>query len=174
MQIPFIKFKLSIAVAITTLLLIFICCDRSGVNELEIFHLAPNRVITNEKSIAKNGWFKTEREDFFALKNFNIENQQQKAIIDSFIINYIKNDNFLNVNDNSSLSLVFFKYGNGITENTTHQYYTDYDINQLFAFKKRLIYYYFTSDLGYVNTGYYFNNAENIKEEERPALNSIY
>lgn len=154
-----------------TFLLCGISCNPIKQNQrMEIFHLKPNRLTVNDKEEAKDGWFEKEREDFFALNNFDIESEEHKAAVDSFVISYLAKDDFLNTNDKVSLALVFFKYGDGITEKTAHQYDTDYSIHELFAFNKRLIYYDFTSENGYVNTGYYLNGGETIKEEKRTAL----
>ncbi len=137
---------------------------------MKIFHLQPNRITVNTEAENNGDWFEQEREDFFALQNFEVNSEAHKAEVDSFVINYIRKDNFLNTNQQVSWSLVFFKYGDGITENTPHEFDTDYSMHELFAFKKRLVYYYFTGNNGYENTGYYLNGGETIKEEKRDAL----
>jgi len=167
----FIKINFLLQIISCTLLLSGTSCNQIKQNQaMKIFHLKPNRITVNEKAETKYDWYKKEREDFFALKGFNIESEEHKAAVDSFVLHYINKDNFLNTDDHVSWALVFFKYGDGITENTKHQFDTDYSIHELFAFEKRLIYYDFTSNNGYENTGYYFNGGETIKEEKRVAL----
>jgi len=154
-----------------TFLLSGTSCNQTKQNEaMKIFHLAPNRITVNDEAEPNDNWFVKEREDFFALKNFSADSETHKTEVDSFVTNYIKKDNFLSTDEHVSWSLVFFKYGDDITENTEHLFDTDYSMHELFAFKKRLIYYYFTSKNGYENTGYYLNGGETIQEEKRSAL----
>jgi len=152
-------------------LIFFISCSSNKPNKaMKIFHLKPNRIIENNITDINESWFQKEREDFFVLQNYDPANEKHKAEMDSFVIDYVKKEDFFNENDNASWSLVFYKYGDGITENTPHQFDTDYYIHQLFDFKKRLAYYYFTSQNGYENTGYYINEGAKIVEEKRKAL----
>jgi len=171
-----VKYLVNIYLAfyVTSCIILSNSCNQVKQNkQMKIYHLKPNRLIVNDETNTKDNWFKQEREDFFTIENFNIEIEEHKAEIDSFVLNYIKKENFLAAKNNVNWSLVFFKYGDGITENTAHQYDTDYDMHQLFAFKKRLIYYYFTSENGYENTGYYLNGDEVIKNEKRVTLQSL-
>jgi len=156
------------------IILLFTTCNQVKQNKaMKIYHLKPNRITINDKSNENDNWFKKERTDFFTIENFDITSGQHKTKVDSFVLDYYKKENFLETNNKASWSLVFFKYGDGISESTPHKYDTDYHIHELFAFQKRLIYYYFTSENGYENTGFYLNNGETIQEEKRILLQGL-
>jgi len=161
---------------ITSCIILLLCtsCNQVKQNkEMKIYHLKPNIIILNDETKTDDNWFEKEREDFFTIENFDVEIEEHKAEVDSFVLNYVKKESFLTAENNVSWSLVFFKYGDGITEHTPHEYDTDYNIHELFAFKKRLVYYYFTDKNGYENTGYYFKSGETIKDEKRAALQGL-
>ena len=153
-------------------LIIFASCN-SKEKALKIYHLKPNSIgeLTEYKKNKK--YYELDRDDFFAIKNFDATNDNHKVKVDSFVINYIKNDNYLIKNKNARWSLIFFKYGDGITESTKHQFDTDYTIHNLFAFEKRQIYYAFSSrkeDKKYKYTGYYFKRGDSITNEKRKII----
>ncbi len=114
----------------------FVSCNVQPKNQtLEIYHLKPNDIgeLTEYKDNKK--YYELVRDDFFALNNFDATNESHKIKVDSFVVNYIKNDNFLRDNANARWSLIFFKYGDGINENTKHEFNTDYTIHKLFNFR---------------------------------------
>ena len=153
-------------------LIIFASCN-SKEKALKIYHLKPNSVSINTDTLRSYGWYSKTRNDFFAIKKFDATNEKHKIKVDSFVINYIKNDNYLIKNKNARWSLIFFKYGDGITESTKHQFDTDYTIHNLFAFEKRQIYYAFSSrkeDKKYKYTGYYFKRGDSITNEKRKII----
>ncbi|PID68473.1 MAG: hypothetical protein CR968_01505 [Flavobacteriia bacterium] len=87
----------------------FVSCNvQSKDQTLEIYHLKPNDIgeLTEYKDNKK--YYELVREDFFALKNFDATNESHKIQVDSFVVNYLKNDNFLHDNDNARWSLIFF------------------------------------------------------------------
>ncbi len=156
------------------LTLFFSCDEKPEDQTLEIHHLKPDdiRELTEYKDNKK--YYELVRDDFFALKNFDATNESHKIKVDSFVVNYLKNDNFLRDNDNAIWSLIFFKYGDGINENTKHEFDTDYTIHKLFAFKKRQVAYSFDSKTHYLGTSYFFNKGDSIVEEKRPIISDYF
>ena len=72
---------------------------------MEIYHLEPNDIIDRNDDIP--GWYTKERDDFFAIKNFDVNNELHRLQVDSFVLNYIRDDDFLEKNENARWSLVF-------------------------------------------------------------------
>ncbi|MCX6271051.1 MAG: hypothetical protein NTU44_07505 [Bacteroidetes bacterium] len=134
---------------------------------LEIYHLIPDEIIEQKEN---GDWYSKERNDFFAVRNFDLNNEEHKMKVDSFVLDYISKDDFLVKNENASWSLVFFNYGDGITEHTKHEFDSDYTIHDLFAFNKRLIYYSFDTKDYYKITGYYLKDRDTITQERRKMI----
>ncbi len=156
---------------IISLLIIIVSCNSKEKDKtLKIYHLKPNSVSVNTDTLRSYGWYSKTRNDFFAIKNFDATNEKHKIKVDSFVVNYIKKDSFLTKNKNVEWSLFFFKYGNGITENTKHQFDTDYTIHNLFAFKKRVTAYTFDTRTSYLGTSYYFKKGDSITNEKRKII----
>ncbi|MFL0143720.1 hypothetical protein, partial [Tenacibaculum maritimum] len=126
----------------------------------------------NKDTVGVYGWYSKTRSDFFAIKNFDRENEKHKTKVDSFVVNYIQKDSFLYKNKNTRWFLTFFKYGDGIDENTKHAYNTDYTIHTLFAFEKQQIAYSFNSryEKGYKKVNYYFKDGDSIVHEDRKII----
>ncbi|MFL0105086.1 hypothetical protein, partial [Tenacibaculum maritimum] len=97
---------------------------------------------------------------------------KHKTKVDSFVVNYIQKDSFLYKNKNVHWSLVFFKYGDGIDENTEHRVDTDYTIHTLFAFKKREVVYSFALR-DHIPT-YYFKGGDSIVHEDRKIISNYF
>ncbi|MFL0171706.1 hypothetical protein, partial [Tenacibaculum maritimum] len=99
-----------------------------------------------------------------------------KTKVDSFVVNYIQKDSFLYKNKNTRWFLTFFKYGDGIDENTKHAYNTDYTIHTLFAFEKQQIAYSFNSRYkkGYKKVNYYFKDGDSIVHEDRKIISNYF
>ncbi|EZH73449.1 hypothetical protein ATO12_16035 [Aquimarina atlantica] len=134
-------------------LMSFISCKKEVTDKtFKIFHLEPNRIYTDTAVV--NGKFSKRRNDFFVVKNYDINNEQHKIKIDSFVVNYVKKDSFLIQNKNVSWRLTFFKYGDGIDEYTQHEYDTDYTIHDLFSYKKEIGNVYFDTREGYRGSNY--------------------
>jgi len=158
----------------TTRLATIICvfmlfsCEKEGKDTIfRIYHLKPNRVYTDAGAV--NGKFFKRRNDFFTVKNYDINNEQHKIKIDSFIVNYIRKDSFLIANKNVNWSLTFFKYGDGIDENTKNQNDTDYTIHNLFSYKKEIASVYFDTRTGY-STSNYNVTPEKINQSKRKII----
>ncbi len=165
-----IRFLIPVLMAI-----MFVSCNVQPKDQtLKIYHLKPNDIgeLTEYKDNKK--YYELLRDDFFALKNFDATNESHKIKVDSFVVNYIKNDNFLRDNDNAIWSLIFFKYGDGINENTKHEFNTDYTIHKLFAFKKRQTAYSFDSKTNYLGTSYFFDKGDSIVNEYRPIVSDYF
>ncbi|CAA0178233.1 hypothetical protein [Tenacibaculum maritimum] len=143
---------------------------------LKIYHLKPNLVHVNKDTVGVYGWYSKTRSDFFAIKNFDKENEKHKTKVDSFVVNYIQKDNFLYKNKNTRWFLTFFEYGDGIDENTKHAYNTDYTIHTLFAFEKQQIAYSFNSryEKGYKKVNYYFKDGDSIVHEDRKIISDYF
>ncbi|WP_159296471.1 hypothetical protein R8G64_15365 [Tenacibaculum maritimum] len=79
-------------------------------------------------------------------------------------------------NKNARWFLTFFKYGDGIDENTKHAYNTDYTIHMLFAFEKQQIAYSFNSRYkkGYKKVNYYFKDGDSIVHEDRKIISNYF
>ncbi|WP_406755888.1 hypothetical protein, partial [Tenacibaculum maritimum] len=118
--------------------LLFACQSKDKDKSLKIYHLKPNLVHVNKDTVGVYGWYSKTRSDFFAIKNFDKENEKHKTKVDSFVVNYIQKDSFLYKNKNAKWSLTFFKHGDGIDENTEHRVGTDYTMHTLFAPKKEI------------------------------------
>lgn len=157
---------------IIMVLCFFSCNGKIEKGSLEIYHLKPDDIINREEN--GEGGYSKEREDFFTVKNYNFENESHKIKIDSFVINYISNDNFLMNKNNTSWGLVFFKYGGGITENTKHEYNTDYTIHQLFAPNKKICSYYFNTRIGYVSAFYKTRSKNGVIDKRKRKLVENY
>ncbi|PHR72858.1 MAG: hypothetical protein COA67_03920 [Lutibacter sp.] len=161
---------------LATMLLIFIvfsCKKEEKDTVFKIYHLKPNSVYTTVDSLVINGSYSKRRNDFFVVKNYDINNEQHKIKIDSFVLNQIKKGTFLTKNKNSSLSLTFFKYGNGIDENTKHEYDTDYTIHNLFSYKKEIGSFYFNNRFGYEGSNYRIS-SEKLNSDKREIITNYY
>ncbi|WP_407264970.1 hypothetical protein R5N98_14720 [Tenacibaculum maritimum] len=156
--------------------LLFGCQSKDKDKSLKIYHLKPNLVHVNKDTIGVYGWYSKTRSDFFAIKNFDKENEKHKTKVDSFVVNYIQKDSFLYKNKNARWFLTFFKYGDGIDENTKHAYNTDYTIHMLFAFEKQQIAYSFNSRYkkGYKKVNYYFKDGDSIVHEDRKIISNYF
>ncbi|WP_407266763.1 hypothetical protein [Tenacibaculum maritimum] len=152
--------------------LLFACQSKEKNKSLKIYHLKPNLVHVNKDTVGVYGWYSKTRSDFFAIKNFDRENEKHKTKVDSFVVNYIQKDSFLYKNKNTRWFLTFFKYGDGIDENTKHAYNTDYTIHTLFAFEKQQIAYSFNSRYKKVN--YYFKDGDSIVHEDRKIISDYF
>jgi len=166
------KFLIPVAV-----LLSLVACNskqqtHQKAGQFEIYHLQPNSIIEHPKYKATGTYYELSRDDFFALKNFDVTNEEHKVKLDKYVLNHIKNDSFLIKNHNTRWTLVFFKYGDGITESTKHQFDTDYTMHTLFAYKKRQVYYAMGTRGEYIykSTGYYFKNGDSIASEKRKLI----
>jgi hypothetical protein len=148
------------------LVILFSCNSKEKDKTLKIYHLKPNRIEINTDTLRSYGWYSKTRNDFFAIKNFDATNENHKIKIDSFVVDYISKDSFLEQNDNAKWSLSFFRYGDDINENTKHQYNTDYTIHKLFAQKKEIGVYTFDSQTGY-RASFYWINYANLKSDNR-------
>ncbi|CAA0165257.1 hypothetical protein [Tenacibaculum maritimum] len=156
--------------------LLFACQSKEKDKSLKIYHLKPNLVHVNKDTVGVYGWYSKTRSDFFAIKNFDKENEKHKTKVDSFVVNYIQKDSFLYKNKNTRWFLTFFKYGDGIDENTKHAYNTDYTIHTLFAFEKQQIAYSFNSRYkkGYKKVNYYFKDGDSIVHEDRKIISNYF
>lgn len=135
-------------------LLLLSCKSKPEDKTLNIYHLAPDDVIIRSDKSVSQGWYAMERHDFFAVKNFDLENDEHKISIDCFIVDYIKEDSFLYKNKNALWALTFFKYGDDINERTMHVYDTDYTMFNLFAPEKEICSFYFDTRIGYSGSFY--------------------
>ncbi|MFL0067020.1 hypothetical protein V2595_15470 [Tenacibaculum maritimum] len=159
--------------------LLFACQSKEKDKSLKIYHLKPNDISELPEYRENKRYYELLRNDFFAIKNFDKENEKHKTKVDSFVVNYIQKDSFLDKNKNAYWSLVFFKYGDGIDENTKHAYNTDYTTHTLFAFEKREIYYSFESNdtyyqKKYKTTGYYFKKGDSVVKEKRKIISDYF
>ncbi len=141
-------------ITILCVFMLFSCKKEDKDKTFTIYHLKPNRVSVATDTLKSYGWFSKSRSDFFAVKNYDKNNEQHKIKIDSFIVNYIRNDSFLIANKNVNWNLTFFKYGDGIDENTKNQNDTDYTIHTLFSYKKEIASVYFDTRTGYKTSNY--------------------
>ena len=114
----------------------------------------------------KGSWYKR-RNDFFVVKNYDVNSEQHKIKIDSFVVNHLKTDSFLQVNNNSFWRLTFFKYGDGIDEDTQHQYDTDYTIHNVFSYKKEIAVIHFDNRFGYNGSSYNMASEKTIKSKRK-------
>jgi len=155
---------------ITVFCFLFSCKAKNQDQSLKIYHLEPNDIQINTDTLRSYGWYSKQREDFFAIKNFDITNEQHKIKIDSFVLTYLKKDNFLIKNKNVKWSLTFFKYGNKITENTKHEYNTDYTIHNLFAQNKEICYFTFDTRVGYRESSYWVDHKKMKTNDQKREL----
>ncbi|MFL0110926.1 hypothetical protein [Tenacibaculum maritimum] len=154
--------------------LLFGCQSKDKDKSLKIYHLKPNLVHVNKDTIGVYGWYSKTRSDFFAIKNFDKENEKHKTKVDSFVVNYIQKDSFLYKNKNVKWSLTFFKHGDGIDENTEHRVDTDYTIHTLFAPKKEIAIYTFDSKIGYRGSFYWIKQKNFESNDEKRKIISDY
>ncbi|CAA0175645.1 hypothetical protein [Tenacibaculum maritimum] len=152
--------------------LLFACQPKD--KSLKIYHLKPNLVHVNKDTVGVYGWYSKTRSDFFAIKNFDKENEKHKTKVDSFVVNYIQKDSFLYKNKNSEFSLSFFEYGDGIDENTEHRVDTDYTIHTLFAQRKEICNFYFDSRVGYIGSNYWIEYSPKKIDKNRRKIISDY
>ncbi|MFL0146471.1 hypothetical protein R8G64_15380 [Tenacibaculum maritimum] len=134
--------------------LLFACQSKEKDKSLKIYHLKPNDIGEFPHYKENKKYYELSRDDFFVIKNFDKENEKHKTKVDSFVVNYIQKDSFLYKNKNAKWSLTFFKYGDGIDENTEHRVDTDYTMHTLFAPKKEIAIYTFDSKIGYRGSFY--------------------
>ncbi|WP_407265488.1 hypothetical protein [Tenacibaculum maritimum] len=156
--------------------LLFACQSKDKDKSLKIYHLKPNDIGKFPHYKENKKYYELSRDDFFAIKNFDRENEKHKTKVDSFVVNYIQKDSFLYKNKNARWFLTFFKYGDGIDENTKHAYNTDYTIHMLFAFEKQQIAYSFNSRYkkGYKKVNYYFKDGDSIVHEDRKIISNYF
>jgi len=154
-------------------LTLFSCAKEDQDKTFKIYHLTPNRVYVATDTIGVYGWYAKRRNDFFVVKNYDINNEQHKIKIDSFIVNYLKKDSFLTINKNVNWTLTFFKYGNGIDENTEHEYGTDYTIHDLFSYKKEIGSVYFDTRTGYSVSNYNIT-PEKFNQTKREIISDYF
>ncbi|WP_407268099.1 hypothetical protein [Tenacibaculum maritimum] len=150
--------------------LLFACQPKD--KSLKIYHLKPNDIGKFPHYKENKKYYELSRDDFFVIKNFDKENEKHKTKVDSFVVNYIQKDSFLYKNKNARWFLTFFKYGDGIDENTEHRVDTDYTIHTLFAFKKREVVYSFALR-DYIPT-YYFKGGDSIVNEDRKIISDYF
>jgi hypothetical protein len=144
----------------------FISCKKEVTDKtFKIFHLKPNRIYTDTAVV--NGKFSKRRNDFFVVKNYDINDEHHKIKIDSFVVNYVKKDSFLTQNKNVSWRLTFFKYGDGIDEHTQHEYDTDYTIHDLFSYKKEISSAYFDTRNGYGGSCYTIDPEKKLNTKRK-------
>lgn len=142
------------------------CKEKVERGPLEIYHLEPDQII--DRGDDGQGWYSKERHDFFAVKNFDFDNERHKVKIDSFIIDYMGNGNFPTGKENTLWVLSFYEYGDGITENTEHEYGTDYQIHKLFAPSKKICSYFFNTGHDHISSSYWYRpDHENGKSDRR-------
>jgi hypothetical protein len=152
-------------------LFILFSCKTEKDETFVIYHLKPNAVYKTPDSLIHNGGFSLRRNDFFVVKNYDINNETHKIKIDSFVVGYIKQNDFLARNHNSNWKLTFFKYGNGINENTEHIDGTDYAIHTLFSTEKEIASFYFDTRVGYASTLYDIHTKKEKKSSRKIVVN---
>jgi len=160
-------------VTILCVFILFSCKKEDKDTTFRIYHLKPNRVHVATDTVGVYGWFSKRRNDFFAVKNYDINNEQHKIKIDNFIVNYIRKDSFLIANKNVNWTLTFFKYGNGIDENTKNQNDTDYTIHNLFSYKKEIVSIYFDTRTGYLTSNYNVT-PEKVNQTKRKIISDYF
>lgn len=151
----------------------FSCKKEEKDTTFKIYHLKHNKVYENTDTLRSFGRYSKKRSDFFVVKNFNKNNEQHKIKIDNFVLNRLKKDSFLIKNKNSKWSLTFFKYGNGIDENTKHQYGTDYAIHTLFSYKKELGSFHFNNRFGYSGSSFRIT-SEKLNTDKRKIISDYF
>lgn len=165
--------KITRLATILCVYMLFSCEKEDKDKTFRIVHLKPNRVHLNDERVTVNGWYAKTRNDFFTVKNYDINNEQHKIKIDSFIVNYMKKDSFLITNKNVNWKLTFFKYGKGIDENTEHEYGTDYTIHNLFSYKKEITSVYFDTRTGYSGSNYNIT-SEKFNQSKRKIISDYF
>ncbi|WP_407323906.1 hypothetical protein R5O24_14665 [Tenacibaculum maritimum] len=154
--------------------LLFACQSKEKDKSLKIYHLKPNDIGEFPHYKENKKYYELSRDDFFVIKNFDKENEKHKTKVDSFVVNYIQKDSFLYKNKNAKWSLTFFKYGDGIDENTEHRVDTDYTMHTLFAPKKEIAIYTFDSKIGYRGSFYWINQENFESNDEKRKIISDY
>ncbi|CAA0165103.1 protein of unknown function [Tenacibaculum maritimum NCIMB 2154] len=154
--------------------LLFACQSKEKDKSLKIYHLKPNDIGEFPHYKENKKYYELSRDDFFAIKNFDKENEKHKTKVDSFVVNYIQKDSFLYKNKNAKWSLTFFKYGDGIDENTEHRVDTDYTMHTLFAPKKEIAIYTFDSKIGYRGSFYWIKQENFESNDEKRKIISDY
>ncbi len=150
------------------ILLIFftMSCENTNKSDtLQIYHLSPDAIV--ERDVNMSGAYAQQRDDFFAVKNFDSANDTHKNQIDNFVVQRLKADPYLTDNKNVQWTMTFFKYGDGIDENTKHQYDSDYAIHTLFAQHKEIAYYTFDNLKGYRETLFWENFEDDIYDDKK-------
>jgi hypothetical protein len=160
-------------ISVLLVFMLFSCIEQEKDISFKIYHLKPNDIYKNLDRIKKKGRFDIQRNDFFVVKNYDSNNEQHKIKIDSFVVNQIKKDAFLTTNNNSSWSLTFFKYGNGIDEYTEHISGTDYAIHNLFSYKKEIGGFYFDNRAGYASS-FYRTAPEKLDKNKREIISNYF
>ncbi|WP_407268102.1 hypothetical protein [Tenacibaculum maritimum] len=156
------------------MVLLVACQSKEKDKSLKIYHLKPNDIGEFPHYKENKKYYELIRDDFFAIKNFDKENEKHKTKVDSFVVNYIQKDSFLYKNKNAKWSLTFFKYGDGIDENTEHRVDTDYTMHTLFAPKKEIAIYTFDSKIGYRGSFYWINQENFESNDEKRKIISDY
>ncbi|MFL0205101.1 hypothetical protein, partial [Tenacibaculum maritimum] len=77
------------------MVLLLACQSKEKDKSFKIYHLKPNLVHVNKDTVGVYGWYSKTRSDFFAIKNFDRENEKHKTKVDSFVVNYMQKDSFL-------------------------------------------------------------------------------
>ncbi|MFL0122855.1 hypothetical protein [Tenacibaculum maritimum] len=154
--------------------LLFACQSKEKDKSLKIYHLKPNDIGEFPHYKENKKYYELSRDDFFVIKNFDKENEKHKTKVDSFVVNYIQKDSFLYKNKNAKWSLTFFKYGDGIDENTEHRVDTDYTMHTLFAPKKEIAIYTFDSKIGYRGSFYWIKQENFESNDEKRKIISDY
>jgi len=150
---------------IVLIFFIMSCEDTNKSAALQIYHLAPDAIIQREADIS--GAYAQQRDDFFVVKNFDLKNDTHKDQIDNFVVQRLNTDTYLTDNKNVQWTMTFFKYGDGIDENTKHQYGSDYAIHTLFAQHKQIGYYTFDNQKGYRETLFWENFEEDTYDDRK-------
>ncbi|CAA0188742.1 hypothetical protein AQ1689_70060 [Tenacibaculum maritimum] len=156
------------------MVLLLACQPKDKDKSLKIYHLKPNDIGEFPHYKENKKYYELSRDDFFVIKNFDKENEKHKTKVDSFVVNYIQKDSFLYKNKNAKWSLTFFKYGDGIDENTEHRVDTDYTMHTLFAPKKEIAIYTFDSKIGYRGSFYWINQENFESNDEKRKIISDY
>ncbi|WP_407264291.1 hypothetical protein [Tenacibaculum maritimum] len=156
------------------MVLLLACQSKEKGKSLKIYHLKPNDIGEFPHYKENKKYYELSRDDFFVIKNFDKENEKHKTKVDSFVVNYIQKDSFLYKNKNAKWSLTFFKYGDGIDENTEHRVDTDYTMHTLFAPKKEIAIYTFDSKIGYRGSFYWIKQENFESNDEKRKIISDY
>jgi len=151
---------------LTVLILFTMSCENTNKSAaLQIYHLPPD--VTVEREANLSGAYARQRDDFFTVKNFDPNNETHKTQIDNFVVQRLKTDTYLTDSKNVQWTMTFFKYGNGINENTKHQYDSDHAIHTLFAQHKEIGYYTFDNRTGYRESLFWENFEEDKYDDKK-------